>query len=120
VQNAVPWNRRGVATSANQFFRTIGGSIAVAALGAVLNAHLRHELGGHANANMLLDPAARASTDVITLARGVHALAEGLHTVFLLCLIGAIAAVIIATLFPGGHAAAHVHGGKMAAAPRSA
>lgn len=120
VQNAVPWNRRGVATSANQFFRTIGGSIAVAALGAVLNAHLRTELGLHANANMLLDPAARSRTDVITLARGVQALAEGLHTIFLLCLIGALAAVVIAMLFPGGHAAAHVHGQKIVATPRSA
>ena len=38
VQNAVPWSRRGVATSSVQFFRNIGGAIAVAALGALLNA----------------------------------------------------------------------------------
>jgi len=44
VQNAVPWSRRGVATSSVQFFRSIGGAIMVAALGAVLNAHLAHEL----------------------------------------------------------------------------
>jgi hypothetical protein len=40
VQNAVPWHKRGIATSLGQFFRTIGGSIAVAGFGALLNARL--------------------------------------------------------------------------------
>src|SRR6185369_16920663 len=31
-QNAVPWERRGVATSSVQFFRAIGGAVGVAAL----------------------------------------------------------------------------------------
>ncbi|HET9439239.1 MAG TPA: MDR family MFS transporter [Longimicrobiales bacterium] len=117
VQNAVPWNRRGVATSTNQFFRTIGGSISVAALGAVLNAHLRDVLGADANANSLLDPQARAAINPAALAQGVNALAEGLHTVFLICLVAGIAAMFIAMLFPGGHAASHAHGEKTAAAP---
>lgn len=117
VQNAVPWNRRGVATSTNQFFRTIGGSISVAALGAVLNAHLRDALGAGANANALLDPALRARADAATLAHTVTALAEGLHTVFLICLGAGIIAVFIATLFPGGHAAEHAHEEKIPAVP---
>jgi hypothetical protein len=109
VQNAVPWNRRGVATSTNQFFRTIGGAISVAALGAVLNAHLRDVLGTGANANTLLNPATRAATDPATIARAVTALAEGLHTVFVICLIAGIVAVFIAMMFPGGQAASHAH-----------
>ena len=117
VQNAVPWNRRGVATSSNQFFRTIGGAIAVAALGAVLNAHLRGVLGAGANANVLLDPALRGLADDAALARTVAALASGLHTIFLICLAAAVVAVFIAMLFPGGRAAAHAHAEKMAAAP---
>src|SRR5215213_1021422 len=40
VQNAVPWRRRGVATSSVVFFRTVGGSIGVAVMGAFLNASL--------------------------------------------------------------------------------
>ena len=40
VQNAVPWRRRGVATSSVVFFRTVGGSLGVAAMGALLNASL--------------------------------------------------------------------------------
>lgn len=109
VQNAVPWNRRGVVTSSNQFFRTIGGAISVAALGAVLNAHLGDVLGAGANANALLDPALRAQANSATLARTVDALAGGLHTIFLLCLAAGIVAVLIALLFPGGHAAEHAH-----------
>ena len=117
VQNAVPWNRRGVATSANQFFRTIGGSIAVAALGAVLNSHLRAVLGEGANANALLDPATRQTADPETLARMVTALSQGLHNVFLICLAGGLIAVIIAVMFPAGRAADHAHAEKAAAVP---
>jgi len=40
VQNAVPWQRRGVATSSIIFFRTVGGSIGVAVMGALLNTSL--------------------------------------------------------------------------------
>jgi EmrB/QacA subfamily drug resistance transporter len=40
VQNAVPWRRRGVATSSVVFFRTVGGSLGVAVMGAFLNASL--------------------------------------------------------------------------------
>lgn len=36
VQNAVDWGRRGVATGAIQFFRTLGGAVGVGALGATL------------------------------------------------------------------------------------
>ena len=36
VQNEVDWNRRGVATGAIQFFRTLGGAVGVGALGAAL------------------------------------------------------------------------------------
>src|SRR5204862_5077755 len=40
VQNAVPWRRRGIATSSVVFFRTVGGSVGVAIMGAFLNASL--------------------------------------------------------------------------------
>ena len=36
VQNEVDWNRRGVATGAIQFFRTLGGALGVGVLGATL------------------------------------------------------------------------------------
>jgi EmrB/QacA subfamily drug resistance transporter len=36
VQSSVPWNRRGTATASTLFFRTIGGTIAVGMMGAIL------------------------------------------------------------------------------------
>ncbi|MGH3666306.1 MAG: MDR family MFS transporter, partial [Egibacteraceae bacterium] len=40
IQNAVPARHLGVATSAAQFFRSIGGTVGVAAFGAIVNARL--------------------------------------------------------------------------------
>ncbi|WP_411146849.1 hypothetical protein [Streptomyces sp. x-80] len=54
VQNAVPHAQLGAATSATTFFRTIGGSFGVSALGAVFNRQLT------ANLPKYLPPAAVA------------------------------------------------------------
>ena len=48
IQNVVPERQRGVATSLVPFFRTIGGSIGVGALGGVLAAGLSRRLGAAA------------------------------------------------------------------------
>ncbi len=42
VQNAVPQEDLGVATSSSVFFRSMGASFGVAILGAVMNARLRY------------------------------------------------------------------------------
>src|SRR5215471_11685015 len=44
VQNAVPYRLLGVATSGSTLFRQIGGSIGVAAFGAIFASELRHQL----------------------------------------------------------------------------
>jgi EmrB/QacA subfamily drug resistance transporter len=44
VQNAVPYRDLGTATSAANFFRTMGGAVGVAVFGAVLAARLNSEL----------------------------------------------------------------------------
>lgn len=46
TQNEVPWHDLGVATSAINFFRSIGGAIGVALVGALLSARLSSTLGG--------------------------------------------------------------------------
>jgi len=109
VQNAVPWERRGVATSTVQFFRTIGGTIAVAALGALLNSHLAGPpaaAGGPAgpalDANAALDPALRARLAPPALAALIAALASGLHAVFVAIAVAAAGGLALALLFPGG------------------
>jgi EmrB/QacA subfamily drug resistance transporter len=43
VQSMVPWEKRGVATAAMMFARTIGGTLAVGILGAVLSSVVRNE-----------------------------------------------------------------------------
>jgi EmrB/QacA subfamily drug resistance transporter len=47
TQNAVDPSQLGVATATLQFFRTMGGTLAVAALGAVLTSRLTGELPDH-------------------------------------------------------------------------
>lgn len=45
VQNAAPREKLGSATSGNQFFRQIGGTLAVSLFGALVNAQLAGKLG---------------------------------------------------------------------------
>jgi len=45
VQNAVPYNILGVATSSTAFFRSIGGSVGLAIFGSVMNNRFASELG---------------------------------------------------------------------------
>ncbi|MFY9550490.1 MAG: MDR family MFS transporter [Thermoanaerobaculia bacterium] len=59
IQSVVPERERGVATSLVPFFRTVGGSIGVGALGGLLAAGLSRRLGGAAEtAGRLLDSGA--------------------------------------------------------------
>jgi EmrB/QacA subfamily drug resistance transporter len=44
VQNAVPYNLMGVATSSTMFFRSIGGSVGLAMLGSVMSSRFSAEL----------------------------------------------------------------------------
>ena len=40
IQSSVDWERRGAATGLNQFSRTIGGAVGVAAMGVLLQSHV--------------------------------------------------------------------------------
>jgi EmrB/QacA subfamily drug resistance transporter len=109
VQNAVPWRQRGVATSSIQFFRTIGGAIAVAALGAALNAHLALRLGGDLDANVALDPDLRTQVPAAALEDLVSALDGGLTYVYLAMAAMAFLGLFVALRFPRGSAESHAH-----------
>jgi EmrB/QacA subfamily drug resistance transporter len=109
VQNAVPWNRRGVATSSQQFFRTIGGTIAIAVLGAILNARLAALLGAGANPNAVLDLESRRHLSALELEEVVAGLATSLRSVFLVFLFIAAAGWVISFYFPRGSAASLAH-----------
>jgi EmrB/QacA subfamily drug resistance transporter len=87
TQNAVEVANLGIATATIQFFRSMGGSLAVAALGTLLANRLAHELQARLGAG-----ASRVDTDRLLggggsvpsgLSGGVQAaLADALHSVF--------------------------------------
>lgn len=108
VQNAVAWSQRGVATSSVQFFRTIGGSVAVAALGALLNARL-HAVDPGLNPNTALNPALRSQASPDALAHLSSALLFGLQGVFLVAAFIAVATLVVAWFFPKGAANDLIH-----------
>lgn len=109
VQNAVPWERRGVATSSVQFFRTIGGAIAVAALGAVLNTRLEDRLGTTVDPNVALNPDLRGTVPAETLDALRLGLADGLHTVYVIVAAIATLGFVVALFFPRGSARSQAH-----------
>jgi EmrB/QacA subfamily drug resistance transporter len=119
VQNAVPWNLRGVATASTQFFRTIGGTIGVAVMGAILNAQLALHFipifarypdilsrlpKGISPANVLLTPAVRATMPIDLLKQLQSALAQGLFWVFAVMFVCALVGLVTMFQFPGGKA----------------
>ncbi|HET7035904.1 MAG TPA: MDR family MFS transporter, partial [Thermomicrobiaceae bacterium] len=98
AQNAVGWGERGTATASVMFGRTIGGAIGVAALGTVLSAAMAPRLaslGGHYDANALLDPAARAALAPDVLRAIQTALQHGLQLAYLGVLGGVVLAVLV-------------------------
>jgi MFS family permease len=101
TQNAVEVANLGIATATIQFFRSMGGSLAVAALGTLLSNRLATDLRDQLGAG-----AARVDTDRLLgggasvpagLSGGVQqALADALHTVFLAAVPLGIVALVLA------------------------
>jgi EmrB/QacA subfamily drug resistance transporter len=108
VQNAVPWNLRGVATGSVQFFRSIGGAVMVAALGALFSVRLAGASGG-INPNLALDPVLRAKASPETLAHLSSAILYGLQGVFRVLAVIGLVAIAVAWFFPKGDVASHIH-----------
>src|SRR5687767_11404104 len=65
VQNAVDYRDLGVATSGNSLFRSIGGSVGTAVLGAIFATRLTAELAGPAGAG-IVDGGAGLSLEAMT------------------------------------------------------
>ncbi|HEV8485251.1 MAG TPA: MDR family MFS transporter [Blastocatellia bacterium] len=98
VQNSVERDQLGIATSLNQFSRSIGGAVGVAVMGAVLSISLNMHLADiqktsglpaaevaavvH-NPSALIDPAARATLPAALLQSMQSAMSGALHNVFL-------------------------------------
>ncbi len=116
VQNAVPKRDLGAATSATTFFRSIGGAVGVAVMGAVLAYELVREVQPFdgappsslqaliAHPDAVVDPARRLGLPPAVLAAFSQALAGSLHAVFLVGFGIACLAFASAFLVPPGRA----------------
>lgn len=100
VQHSVAREQLGIATSLNQFSRSIGGAVGVAIMGAMLSAGLAAAVGTGTAAldpGAIVDPATRATLDPVQLAHLESALVESLQGVFRVS--GALAAVALFVAF---------------------
>jgi hypothetical protein len=107
-----------VATASTQFFRTIGGTIGVSIMGAILNAQMAAlftPIFAHyqqvvaklpksaSSENTLLDPAQRSLLPTDMLHQLVTALTQGLFWVYLLTFVLAIISIATVVWLPGGN-----------------
>ncbi len=93
IQTVVAWNKRGQATGLVQFSRTIGGAVGTGLMGAILAS----AVGPQASA--VLDPVGRGSIEADQLAAIRDSLANGLGLIFVILLITAVAAWLLAIRF---------------------
>jgi hypothetical protein len=104
AQNSVGWERRGVVTASIQFTRTMGGTVGIALLGAVLNARLVTTLraAGTADVNAVLNPSVRNALPPSVLHIVQNGLAAGLHQIYLLLVVAALGGFAVACFYPKG------------------
>jgi EmrB/QacA subfamily drug resistance transporter len=117
VQQSVARSQLGIATSLNQFSRSIGGAVGVAVMGAVLSAGLTARLGevaqsGNgvltveraaelaANPNALIDPQASAALTPAALDALRGAMAAAIHNVFWVGTVLAALALLVSFYLP--------------------
>ena len=101
VQTSVEWRQRGIATASTMFARTIGGTLAVGALGGILAATLLGDTFVPAEAaDQLLGPAHGAGLDPLVLRALTASLQSGLGAVFWVIAGIAVAAAVVSLAFP--------------------
>jgi hypothetical protein len=117
VQHAVKRNELGVATSLNQFSRSIGGAVGVAIMGAVLSAGLTAQLNQAArsesavitptqaeefaaNPNALIEPEARVNISPAALDVLQSAMASAIHRVFWVGTVLSALALLVSLFLP--------------------
>jgi MFS family permease len=113
VQSAVRRDELGIATSGLQFSRSMGGTVGVSVMGAVMARQLvsglallpgAAALGSDFNPQALVQQsqAAQLPSELIRAMREL--LADALHPVFLLALFAVVLALVISLLTPAGRA----------------
>jgi EmrB/QacA subfamily drug resistance transporter len=106
TQNAVPFSDLGVATATIMFFRSLGGSIALAVFGTLLNATVRHEIpariGGTADAatDLIRAPADIAGLPDEARSAVIDGIALGVSRIYWVGAAFMAGAVVCAVLLP--------------------
>lgn len=108
IQNAVSWEKRGIATSANMFMRSLGSAIGAALLGGLLNSQIKSTITANGlENNVSVDTANQilSSSQQEGLSEQVKyvlqdGLTTGLHYVYTGLLILAIISLFFITLLP--------------------
>ncbi len=103
VQHAVPWSKRGVATSSNSFMRMLGSTFGATLFGLLLNYHLRANLPESQKnidiIKILIDPMQRSKYSPQFILHLKSILDGAVHNVYfylaLIVLLGSIAAALI-------------------------
>ena len=110
VQNAVDWTQRGIATAMTQFVRTIGGSIMVAVMGAILASQLAGRFAtiegvpAGAEADDLLNQETRGGLPAEVLREMQEALSSSLHETYFLVVLASVVCLAVMFFFPRGRA----------------
>lgn len=107
VQSVVEWNRRGIATAAVQFMRTLGSTCGVAVSAVILNnvllkatASLGMKSFSISTVNRLMDPVQRHLITPEQLANLKNALSIAIHSTFWLLMATALAGLATSFLLP--------------------
>jgi MFS family permease len=104
AQDAVSWQRRGIVTSAVQFFRTAGGAMGIGILGAIFNMVTLPKLAtletAKINSATFLDPHLRSQLPAQTLHAAGWMIDSGLHWVFVAMLAVALLQLIVSRWMP--------------------
>ena len=113
VQNSVGWTQRGTATASIMFMRSLGSTLLVAILGAILNTSMTgylsrfgvtvQQLPSRADlTNELLDPQRKAELEPELLEALITSFTHSLHQVFLWVALTSLIGIVIVLLLPKG------------------
>ncbi|MEV6923620.1 MDR family MFS transporter [Dactylosporangium sp. NPDC051485] len=100
AQNSLELRDMGAGTSAATFFRSLGGSVGVAALGAVMNNQLASQMRGAGDAVSINAPAQVRALPPAQLQMVEHIFVNALHPVFLSAAVVALVGTLVTLAMP--------------------